>query len=128
MSNSIGRLFTVTVLGESHGKCVGAVFDGCPAGLPLVEADIQQEVDQRKAGGSGAATARREHDKVEILGGVYGGFTTGAPVCLLVKNEDISDADYEAIRYRLRPGHPDYTGFVKYGGFNDWGGGGMCFA
>ena len=124
MQNSIGRLFTVTSFGESHGKCVGVVVDGCPAGLPLAGADIQKEVDRRRAGEGTASTDRREKDRVEILAGVSGGFTTGAPLCLLITNEDISDADYESIRFKLRPGHADYTAYVKYGGFNDWRGGG----
>ncbi|MCK4274133.1 MAG: chorismate synthase [Dehalococcoidales bacterium] len=124
MQNSIGRLFTVTSFGESHGKCVGVIVDGCPAGLPLTGADIQKEVDRRRAGEGAASTTRREEDRVEILAGVSDGFTTGAPVCLLIANEDIKDADYESIRSKLRPGHADYTAYMKYGGFNDWRGGG----
>jgi chorismate synthase len=125
MQNSFGRLFTITSFGESHGRCVGVVVDGCPAGLPLTAADIQPDLERRRPGDSTAATARREKDKVEILSGVFNGFTTGAPVCLLVKNEDIDESDYEKIRFKLRPGQADYTAFVKYGGFNDWRGGGM---
>jgi chorismate synthase len=117
-------LFTVTSFGESHGKCVGAVVDGCPAGLRLAEADIQAELDRRRATGGAASTTRREKDRVEILSGVSEGFTTGAPVCLLVRNEDIDDRDYEEMRFTPRPGHADYTAWVKYGGFNDWRGGG----
>jgi len=124
MQNSIGSLFTVTSFGESHGKCVGVVIDGCPAGLPLAVNDIQKVVDRRRAGGGVASTVRQEKDKVEILAGVNNGFTTGAPVCLMIANEDINDADYADIRYRLRPGHADYTAYTKYGGFNDWRGGG----
>jgi chorismate synthase len=124
MQNSLGRLFTITSFGESHGKCMGVIVDGCPAGLSLTGEDVQKEVDRRRAGDNVAATARREQDKVEILSGVAGGFTTGAPVCLLIMNEDIDDSDYEKIRFRLRPGHADYTAYVKYGGFNDWRGGG----
>jgi chorismate synthase len=124
MENSLGRLFTITSFGESHGKCVGVIVDGCPAGLPITEADIQMEVDKRRAGESVAATTRLEKDRVEILSGVSDGFTTGAPVCLLIWNRDIDDSDYERIRFRLRPGHADYTAFVKYGGFSDWRGGG----
>jgi chorismate synthase len=122
--NSIGRLFTVTSFGESHGAGVGAVVDGCPAGLPITEADIQAELDRRRPAGGAAATSRREKDTVEIFSGVFNGFTTGAPVCLLVRNEDIDDSEYERIRDTPRPGHADYTAFVKYGGFNDWRGGG----
>jgi chorismate synthase len=124
MQNSFGRLFTITSFGESHGRCVGAIVDGCPAGLPITEADIQKDVDKRRPGESAGATTRLEKDRVEILAGVSGGFTTGAPVCLLIWNEDIDDSDYEKIRFQLRPGHADYTAYVKYGGFNDWRGGG----
>ena len=124
MRNSLGRLFTITSFGESHGKCVGTIIDGCPAGLPIAEADIQKEVDKRRAGESVAATTRLEKDKVEILSGVSDGFTTGAPICLLIWNKDLDDSDYERIRFQLRPGHADYTAYVKYGGFNEWRGGG----
>ncbi len=124
MQNSLGRLFTITSFGESHGKCVGTIVDGCPAGLPITEADIQKEVDRRKAGEGVAATNRLEKDKVEILSGVSDGFTTGAPICLLIWNRDIDDSDYERIRFHPRPGHADYTAYMKYGGFNEWRGGG----
>jgi chorismate synthase len=122
--NSFGRIFTVTSFGESHGPGVGVVIDGCPAGLPLTPADIQREVDKRRPGGSVASTSRREEDRVEILSGIYNGFTTGSPICLMVRNEDVDDADYEKIRDKVRPGHADYTAFIKYGGFNDARGGG----
>jgi chorismate synthase len=124
MQNSFGKLFTITSFGESHGDCIGVVVDGCPAGLPLAVGNIQREVDRRRPGGSLASTARREKDKVEILSGVLDGFTTGAPICLLIRNEDVDDSDYEKIRFKLRPGHADYSAFIKYGGFNDWRGGG----
>lgn len=124
MSNSIGKLFTVTSFGESHGKCIGVIIDGCPAGLSVTEIDIQTEVDKRRPVGSPAATERREKDIVEILSGIADGHTTGASVCLLVRNEDIDDSEYEKIRYKLRPGHADYTAHVKYGGYHDWRGGG----
>jgi chorismate synthase len=124
MGNSLGRAFIFTSFGESHGLCIGAVIDGCPAGLPLNADDIQHEVDRRWPGGSPAATSRQEKDRVDILSGVSDGFTTGAPICLLIKNEDVDDSDYERIRDKLRPGHADYTAYVKYGGFNDRRGGG----
>lgn len=124
MNNSLGKLFTVTSFGESHGNYLGVVVDGCPAGLPLTAADIQREVDRRRPGDSPGATARREKDKVEILSGVFNGFTTGAPVGMLIRNEDIDDSDYAKIRFKLRPGHADYTAFIKYGGLSDWRGGG----
>ena len=124
MQNSIGKIFTVTVFGESHGKCIGAVVDGCPAGLALTEADIQIDVDRRRPGTNMASTSRAEEDRVEILSGVLNGVTTGAPVCMLIRNEDVDDTDYQSIRYLLRPGHADYTAHEKYGDFNDWRGGG----
>jgi chorismate synthase len=123
MHNSYGRLFTITSFGESHGRCVGVIVDGCPAGLPITEADIQQDADRRRPGGSVAATTRMEKDKVEILSGVSDGLTTGAPICLLIWNEDVDDTEYEKTRFRLRPGHADYTAYMKYGGFADWRGG-----
>jgi len=124
MGNSLGKIFTITSFGESHGRCVGVVIDGCPAGLPVTEEDIQGEVDKRKPGAGAAATTRGEEDKVEILAGIFNGITTGAPVCLLVWNKDVDSSDYEKNRFLLRPGHADYTAFMKYGGFNDFRGGG----
>jgi len=124
MGNSLGRLFTITSFGESHGKCVGIIVGGCPAGLPVTQADIQREVNKRRPGASVAATERVEEDKVEILSGVFNGFTTGAPICLLIWNKDIDSSEYEKNRFLPRPGHADYTAFMKYGGFNEFRGGG----
>ncbi|MDP2930934.1 MAG: chorismate synthase [Chloroflexota bacterium] len=124
MGNSFGKLFTVTSFGESHGRCVGVTIDGCPAGLPITEAEIQREVDKRRPGTGVAATRRAEADKVEILAGVFNGFTTGAPIGLLIWNQDVASSDYERIRFLPRPGHADFTAFMKYGGFNDYRGGG----
>jgi len=123
MDNSLGKLFTITSFGESHGNCMGVIIDGCPAGLSLTEEDIQREVERRRPGAVGT-TERREPDKVEILSGVYNGFTTDAPICLLTWNKDIDSGVYKRNRFALRPGHADYTAFVKYGGFNDFRGGG----
>jgi len=123
MENSYGRMFTITSFGESHGRCVGVVIDGCPAGLPVIEADIQKEVDKRKPT-SPIATTRAEAEKVEILSGITEGYTTGAPVCLLIWNTDIDSTEYERIKSLPRPGHADYTSYIKYGGFNDYRGGG----
>jgi len=123
MGNTLGKLFTITSFGESHGDCMGVVVDGCPAGLPLTEADIQPEVERRRPGAAGT-TERQESDKVEITSGVYDGHTTGAPVCLLTWNKDIDSGAYRKNRFALRPGHADYTAFMKYGGFNDFRGGG----
>lgn len=124
MSNSLGKLFTVTSFGESHGPCVGIIIDGCPAGLPIAEADIQKEVDRRKPEAVAGGTGRTEEDRVEILSGVFNGFASGAPICLLIRNKDIDSSVYEKIRFLPRPGHADYTAYVKYGGFNDFRGGG----
>ncbi|GAI85676.1 unnamed protein product [marine sediment metagenome] len=124
MGNSFGKLFTITSFGESHGRCVGIIIDGCPAGLPITEEDIQREVDKRKPGVGVAATSRVEEDKVEILAGIFNRTTTGAPICLLLWNKDVDSSDYEKMRFLPRPGHADYTAFIKYGGFNDFRGGG----
>jgi len=123
MENSFGKLFTITSFGESHGRCIGTIIDGCPAGLPVSEEDIQREVDKRKPT-SPIATTRAEEEKVEILSGVLNRHTTGAPICLLIWNKDIDSSEYQRTRYLLRPGHADYTAFMKYGGFNDFRGGG----
>jgi len=124
MENSLGKLFTITSFGESHGRCVGIIIDGCPAGLAITEEDIQKEVDKRKPGVAIAATKRAEEDKVEILAGIFNGRTTGAPIGLVIWNKDIDSSEYEKTRFLLRPGHADYTAFMKYGGFNDFRGGG----
>ncbi|MFC2071892.1 chorismate synthase [Chloroflexota bacterium] len=123
MENSFGKLFTITSFGESHGRCVGIIIDGCPAGLPVSEEDIQREVDKRKPA-STIATARVEEDKVEILSGIFNKHSTGAPICLLIWNRDIDSSEYEKTRHLLRLGHADYTAFIKYDGFNDFRGGG----
>jgi chorismate synthase len=124
MRNSLGELFTVTSFGESHGRCVGVVVDGCPAGLPLSVADVQTEVDRRRPGTGPASTRRAEEDQVEILSGLFNGHATGAPLCMLVWNTDVDSSNYERIKDLPRPGHADYTAFMKYGGFNDYRGGG----
>jgi len=124
MGNSLGKLFTITSFGESHGRCVGIIIDGCPAGLSITEADIQSEVNKRKPRAGMGATDRVEEDKVQILSGVFNGMATGAPICLLVWNKDVDSTAYEEARFLPRPGHADYTAFMKYGGFNDFRGGG----
>lgn len=124
MNNSFGQKFCVTTFGESHGRCVGVVVDGCPAGLSVTEADIQKEVDRRRPGQVPGATTRAEEDRVEILSGVFNGCTTGAPVLMLVWNRDVDSSQYERIRMTPRPGHADYTAYMRYGGFNDFRGGG----
>ncbi|MEM2352160.1 MAG: chorismate synthase, partial [Thermoproteota archaeon] len=122
--NSIGKALVLTCFGESHGALIGAVLDGCPAGLPLNESDIQAELDKRRPGLSEISTSRREEDRVEIVSGVYGGFTTGAPICMIVRNRDIDSKPYETIMFKPRPGHADYTARIKYGGYSDPRGGG----
>ena len=123
MGNSLGKLFTITSFGESHGRCIGITIDGCPAGLPVSDTDIQREVDKRKPT-SPIATTRAEEEKVEILSGILDGHTTGAPIGLLIWNKDVDSSEYEKMRFLLRPGHADYTAFMKYGGFNECRGGG----
>lgn len=121
--SSFGNKFKVTTWGESHGKALGAVVDGCPAGLPLCEEDIQVFLDRRKPGQSRYTTARKEGDLVEILSGVFEGKTTGTPISLMVRNTDQRSRDYGNIAYSYRPGHADYTFDQKYG-FRDYRGGG----
>ena len=123
--NSIGKEFTVTTFGESHGKHVGVVVDGCPAGLPLSEADIQVELDRRIPAEPKIVSGRIEKDAAQILSGVFNGFTTGAPIALMVENKEVDSSDYEVIKDLPRPGHADYPARVKYGGFNDYRGGGL---
>ena len=122
--NSIGREFTVTSFGESHGKYVGVIVDGCPAGLPFSEKDVQPELDRRIPSQPKIVSGRTEKDSVEILSGVFNGFTTGAPIAMLVENRKTDSRDYTTIKDSPRPGHADYTAHVKYGGFNDYRGGG----
>lgn len=124
MSNSFGKLFTITSFGESHGNLIGVVIDGCPAGLAITEQDIQKELDRRKPGTSPLTTERKEEDRVEVLSGIFKGHTTGAPICMSVWNKDIDSSEYEKTRFLLRPGQADYTAYMKYGGFNDFRGGG----
>ncbi|MDG6954192.1 MAG: chorismate synthase [Nitrososphaerota archaeon] len=122
--NLVGERFLLLTFGESHGKCVGAVLDGCPAGLALTEEDVQSELDLRKPGQSIVTTQRREEDIVEIMSGVFDGRTTGAPIMMMIRNADKDSKSYEAINNTPRPGHADLVARVKYGGFNDPRGGG----
>jgi len=122
--NSIGKTLVLTCFGESHGSCVGAVIDGCPAGLPITPEDIQTELNKRKPGFTTVSTPRKEEDQVEILSGVFNGHTTGAPICLIVRNKDVESEVYEQIKNKPRPGHADYVAYLKYGGFGDFRGGG----
>jgi chorismate synthase len=125
--NSFGRLFVITSFGESHGAAIGGIVDGCPPGLGLTAADLQHDLDRRKPGQSRHTTQRRESDTVEILSGVFEGCTTGAPIGLLIRNEDQRSKDYSEIAARYRPGHADYTYDQKYGR-RDYRGGGRSSA
>ncbi|MCK5871693.1 MAG: chorismate synthase [Methylococcales bacterium] len=125
--NTIGKLFTVTTFGESHGVALGCIIDGCPPGMALTAADIQIDLDRRKPGTSRHTTQRREADQVEILSGVFEGKTTGTPIGLLIKNTDQRSKDYSKIANSFRPGHADFTYQAKYG-FRDYRGGGRASA
>lgn len=121
--SSLGKLFTVSNFGESHGKAIGCVIDGCPAGMSLTEEDIQIELDRRKPGTSRHVTQRREPDTVQILSGIYEGKTTGTPIALLIQNEDQRSKDYSNISDSFRPGHADFTYWNKFGIRDPRGGG-----
>jgi chorismate synthase len=125
--NTIGKLFSVTSFGESHGPAIGCVVDGCPPGLELSEADMQHDLDRRKPGTSRHTTQRREADEVKILSGVFAGVTTGTPIGLIIHNTDQRSKDYSDIKDRFRPGHADYTYTQKYG-LRDYMGGGRSSA
>ncbi len=119
----LGEVFRISTWGESHGKGLGVVVDGCPAGIPLCEEDIQEYLDRRKPGGTKYATPRKEGDEVTILSGVFEGRTTGTPISLMVYNTSQKSGDYSNIANVYRPGHADYTFDAKYG-FRDYRGGG----
>ena len=121
--NSFGKIFKITTWGESHGKALGVIIDGCPPMLDLSEEDIQIELDRRMPGNSEVTSPRKETDRVEILSGIFEGKTTGAPISLLIKNIDVDSSKYEKIKDIFRPGHADYTYFVKYGIRDHRGGG-----
>lgn len=125
--NSIGKIFTVTSFGESHGLAIGCIVDGCPPGLALTEADLQHDLDRRKPGKSRHTTQRREPDEVKILSGVFEGKTTGTPIGLIIENQDQRSKDYSNIKDQFRPGHADYTYLQKYG-IRDYRGGGRSSA
>ena len=125
--NTIGKLFTVTSFGESHGVAIGCIVDGCPPGMELNEADIQKDLERRRPGKSRHTTQRREPDEVQILSGVFEGKTTGTPIGLIIYNQDQRSKDYSDIMDRFRPGHADYTYLQKYG-VRDYRGGGRSSA
>ena len=125
--NSFGNIFKITTWGESHGKALGVVIDGCPAGIKISEKDIQIELDRRRPGQNKFTTQRKEPDKVEILSGVFNGQTTGTPISLIIKNADAISKSYEAFKDIYRPGHADLTYDEKYG-IRDHRGGGRSSA
>ena len=127
MTNTFGNLFKITTWGESHGKAIGVVLDGCPAGLEICEADVQEELDKRAPGQSEVVSPRKENDKVEILSGIFEGKTTGMPISMIIYNKDADSSKYEKIKYLLRPGHADFTYQIKYG-LRDYRGGGRSSA
>ncbi|MBI3793820.1 MAG: chorismate synthase [Nitrospinae bacterium] len=127
MSNTFGRLLRLTSWGESHGPAIGGVLDGCPAGVPLSEQDMQKDLDRRRPGQSAITTKRNEPDAVKILSGVFDGKTTGAPIGFVIDNQDKNSSSYEKIKDVYRPGHADYSMDQKYG-FRDWRGGGRTSA
>ena len=124
LGSSIGHRLVLTSFGESHGRSIGVVLEGCPAGLEIEEKDIQKMLDQRRPGQNLISTQRKEKDIVEIISGVFRGHTTGAPITMLVWNSDQKSKDYENLRTKLRPGHSDYPAMIKYNQQNDYRGGG----
>ena len=122
-SNSFGKLFKMTTWGESHGKAIGVVIDGCPAGLKLEDKDINEALALRAPGQNPYTSPRTESDQGEILSGVFEGQTTGAPIGILIRNQDVDSSKYEPIKDLLRPGHANFTYLEKYGVFDYRGGG-----
>ena len=123
MKNSIGTSVILTLAGESHGEAIVAVLDGMAPGIPVNEAFIAEQLSRRRPQGP-TDTARREPDEFRIVSGVFNGFTTGAPLTVIIPNVNVRSADYEATHTLARPSHADYTAHVKYDGFEDWRGGG----
>lgn len=122
-ANSFGNIFKITTFGESHGKAIGVVIDGCPAGLELSEDELSLELSLRAPGNSAFTSPRKERDKGEIISGVFEGKTTGAPICIMIRNTDHNSSSYESVKELLRPGHANYTYLEKYGIFDYRGGG-----
>jgi len=121
--NTFGKIFRFTTWGESHGPAIGCVVDGCPPNIKLSEKDIMLDMNRRRPGKSKFTSQRKESDKVNILSGVFQGKTTGTPISMIIYNEDAKSRDYESIKSKFRPGHADYTYFLKYG-IRDYRGGG----
>lgn len=122
--NSIGRIFRIHIMGESHGECVGVIIDGCPAGLPITVTDFEKDLERRKGGTQKGTTPRKEDDIPLIKTGVFNGKTTGAPITILFENNNTRSSDYEKQKAIPRPGHADFTAGIKYGGYEDYRGGG----
>jgi len=122
--NTFGHLFRVHIFGESHGACVGLTIDGCPAGLPIQESDFIEDIERRKGGIQKGTTPRKEDDLPIFKSGIFKGFTTGAPITILFENNNTRSEDYDKHREVPRPGHADFTAHAKYGGFEDYRGGG----
>ncbi len=116
--NSYGRLFRVEIFGESHGPAVGAIVDGCPAGIELSLADLEADLARRRSGAKGT-TDRKENDSTEILSGLFDGLSTGSPICMVMRNADTRSSDYEDFKRVPRPGHADFTSRFKFRGFSD---------
>lgn len=127
MRNSFGQIFRITTWGESHGKAIGVVIDGCPAGLEISEEEINAELARRAPGRQALTSARKEPDEAEILSGVFEGKTTGTPISIFIPNRDADSSKYEPIKHLVRPGHANITYLKKYGIF-DWRGGGRASA
>ncbi|MDI6730802.1 MAG: chorismate synthase [Candidatus Altarchaeum sp.] len=125
--NTFGEIFTLTTFGESHGKVIGVVVDGCPAGIEISESEIQHELDKRKPGQNEISTQRKEEDEIEILSGIFEGKTLGTPIAMFIHNKDVRSADYEELKFKLRPGHADFTYREKFG-IADYRGGGRSSA
>ena len=121
--NSFGRIFRISILGESHGPAVGVVIDGCPAGIPLAPADFEYDLGRRKSGAKGT-TPRTEEDLPTMVSGLFNGSTTGAPITILFENRNVRSSDYSRMRDMPRPGHADFVASRKFGGFQDFRGGG----
>jgi len=121
--NSFGRVFRVQIFGESHGKSIGVIIDGCPSGISIKTEDFVAALTRRKPGKRGTTT-RVEDDDLEIISGIYNNFSTGSPIALLLPNSNVNSSDYDDIKYKPRPGHSDFTAFHKFSGYNDHRGGG----
>ena len=121
--NSFGRIFRISILGESHGPAVGVLIDGCPAGIALAAADFESDLGRRKSGAKGT-TPRKEEDVPELVSGLFNGLTTGAPITILFENRNVRSSDYSRMRDMPRPGHADFVASRKFGGFQDFRGGG----